>query len=329
MKERRRINRNFNYAFLVTLTTSLLFCPFFCSASAVPCLGQSATQPPLQTQTADAPPPSFEVVSIKKHPSDNGLSKRGVGIPDSPDVSQFRALNVTAKTLIAAAYNVQEFQISGGPSWISSELWDINAKVEHSFAAQLQRLPKRQQQAQTALMLRSLLADRFKLQVTWSSKQAGVLALVLARGGGSKLKEAPLPDSNASRAPAPYVARTPRGTLREVPPGQTMMMMNLGRATLTANGQPISTLADTLSTYLGQQVVDQTGLKGAYQFTLEFATQSGFGPDGTPLPPGPEPDPSLPSLFTALQEQLGLKLESTKGPIEMITIDHIEEPSEN
>ncbi len=256
------------------------------------------------------------------------MTKRGVGIPDSPDVSQFRAPNVTAKTLIAAAYDVKDFQVSGGPSWVSSELWDTSAQVEDSLAAQLQRLPKRQQEAQTALMVRALLAARFKLQVTRSSKKASVLALVISKGG-PKFNEVPPPDPNNSGAPRPYVARTPRGTLREVPLGQTLMMMNLGHATLTANAQPISTLADTLSTYLGQPVVDQTGLKGAYRFTLEFATQGGLGPDGTPLPPGPAADPGVPSLFTALREQLGLKLESTKGPIEMIIIDGIEEPSEN
>ncbi|MGH9575696.1 MAG: TIGR03435 family protein, partial [Candidatus Acidiferrales bacterium] len=108
-----------------------------------------------------------------------------------------------------------------------------------------------------------------------------------------------------------------------------LMMMNLGRATMTANAQPIGALVDMLSTHLGKPVIDRTGLNGTYQFTLEFAPQGGAGPDGMPLPPGPPADPSVPSLFTALQEQLGLKLESTKGPIEIITVDHIEEPSEN
>ncbi|HKV46737.1 MAG TPA: TIGR03435 family protein [Candidatus Acidoferrales bacterium] len=306
--------------------TVVLFCAFCGAAFAFPNLGQSAAQS--NAQTLAAPPRSFEVASIKKHPPDNGLTKRGVGIPDSPDVGQFRAPSVTAKALIAAAYDVKEFQISGGPGWIGSELWDIDAKVEDSLAAQLEKLPRRQQEAQRALMLRSLLADRFKLQVMRSSKQATVLALVLAKGG-PKLKNVSPLDPNAPRPSTPYLAQTPRGTRREVPPGAALMMMNLGRATMTANAQPISALVDMLSTHLGKPVIDRTGLKGTYQFALQFAPQGGAGPDGMPLPPGPPPDPGVPSLFTALQEQLGLKLESTKGPIEIITIDHIEEPSEN
>ena len=280
------------------------------------------------SQTSDASLPSFEVASIKTTPPANGLTKHGPGIPDQPDAGEFRAPSVTAKTLIAAAYNVKEFQISGGPGWVSSELWDIDAKVEDSLAARLQRLPPRQQEAQRALMLRTLLADRFKLHVTKSSKTATVLALAVAKGG-PKLKEVPPPNQNAPRPSTPYLAQTPRGTLREVPPGDALMMMNLGRATMTGNAAPVGALVDMLSTHLNQYVIDQTGLTGTYQFTLQFAPQGGAGPDGMPLPPGPPADSSVPSLFTALHEQLGLKLESTKGPIDTIAIDHIEEPSEN
>ncbi|MGH9574739.1 MAG: TIGR03435 family protein, partial [Candidatus Acidiferrales bacterium] len=182
---------------------------------------------PSQTQASAVRLPSFEVASIKKHPPDNGLTKHGPGIPDQPDMSQFRAPSVTAKTLIAAAYNVKEFQISGGPSWIGSELWDIDAKVDESLTVRLEKLSRRQQEAQRALMLRSLLVDRFKLQVTRSLKQASVLALALAKGG-PKLKEVPPLDANAPRPPTPYLAQTPRGTRREVPPGAALMMMNLG-----------------------------------------------------------------------------------------------------
>lgn len=319
MQPDTEMNRNQKRASFAPFRTALLFSALLGAASALPLKA---------AQSANAPPPSFEVASIKKHPPDSGLTKRGVGIPDSPDVGQFRAPAVTAKALIAAAYDVKEFQISGGPSWIDSALWDIDAKVEDSLAGQLEKLPRRQQEAQRALMLRSLLADRFKLQVARSSKQASVLALVLAKGG-PKLREVPAFDPKAPRPSTPYLAQTPRGTAREVPPGAALMMMNLGRATMTANAQPIGALVDMLSTHLGKPVIDQTGLEGTYQFTLEFAPQGGAGPDGMPLPPGPPPDPSVPSLFTALQEQLGLKLESMKGPIEIITIDQIEEPSQN
>lgn len=274
--------------------------------------------------------PSFEVASIKTRVQDNPSGK-GIPVVGGPDVSQFRASNATAKALIAVAYGVREFQVSGGPGWVDSIRFDIDAKVEDSLAAQLQKLPIQQQEVQQALMVRSLLLDRFKLRVTQGSKEGTVLALVVAKAGAAGLKEAPSPDPDGSHPP-PYLARTPRGTLREVPPGQTLVMMNLGRASVAANGQPIGVLVNILSTLLGQQVVDKTGLAGNYQFSLQYAAQGGFGPDGAPLPPGPETpvdDSTAPPLSTALKEQLGLKLESAKGAIKTVTIDRIEEPSEN
>jgi uncharacterized protein (TIGR03435 family) len=280
-----------------------------------------ANIPLLRAQAvSDGTPPAFEVASIKKHPPDNG-QKMGISM-GGPDVSQFRASNVTAKMLIDTAYGVRDFQIVGGPSWIGSEHWDIEAKVDDSFAAQLKELPKQQQQAQQALMIRSLLADRFKLQITRGSKEGTVLALVVAKGG-PKLKEVPPPDPQA-RPGSPAPGRSPAPG-----PGQAFVMMNNSLVTLASNAVPIASLVAQLSMTIGQQVIDQTGLKGTYQYTLQFSPQ-GLG--GLPPPPG-DPDSSsasnTASIFTALQEQLGLKLESTKGPVETITIDHIEEPSPN
>jgi bla regulator protein blaR1 len=109
-----------------------------------------------------------------------------------------------------------------------------------------------------------------------------------------------------------------------------MMNGGSGLVTMASNGVPIANLVNQLSMQLGEQVIDQTGLKGTYQYRLQFAAQGGLGLDGMPLPPAAEsPESTAPSVFTALQEQLGLKLESTKGPVETITIDHIEEPSPN
>lgn len=285
---------------------------------------QSSAQASVRAQASDAATPSFEVASVKKHAPDNGPGMRIM--MGGPDVSQFRASNVTAKMLIGTAYSVKEFQITSGPSWIGSERWDINAKVEDSLAAQLKALPKQQQQAQTALMLQSLLADRFKLQVTRATKDGNVLALVVAKGG-PKLKEVAAPDPQAGPGPPP--APPAPGQTPTPAPGQTFMMMTNGLATLASNAVPIANLVNQLSLQLGQQVVDQTGLKGTYQYTLQFAPQGGLG--GMAPPPGADAgaDNNTASIFTALQEQLGLKLESAKGPVDTITIDHIEEPSEN
>jgi uncharacterized protein (TIGR03435 family) len=284
---------------------------------------QSTVAP--DAQASDAALPSFEVVSIKPHVPDNGPAMRVM--MGGPDVSQFRASGVTVKMLIGTAYSVKDFQIAGGPNWIGTDRFDIDAKVEDSLAQQLQKLPRAQQQAQTALMLRSLLLDRFKLQVTRSTKDGSVFALVVAKGG-PKLKEVPPPDPQAAPGPPPPMARG--GGLPTPAPGQSFMMMTNGLATLSANAQPIANLVNQLSLQVGRQVVDQTGLKGTYQYTLQFAPQGGFG--GMAPPPGAADaasDSSATSIFTALQEQLGLKLESTKGPVDTITIDHVEEPSEN
>ena len=161
---------------------------------------------------------SFEVASVKKHAPDSGLGPTRIFM-GGVDISQFHVSNLTAKMLIATAYSVKDFQISGGPAWISSERWDIDAKVDDSLAAQLQKLPRQQQQAQTALMLRSLLVDRFKLQVTRSTKEGAVLALVVAKGG-PKLKEVPPPDPTASTAPPS--PPTASGPLPMPPPGMAM-----------------------------------------------------------------------------------------------------------
>lgn len=343
MKQHAEANRRGTRRSFVKIRTVLLFSAAFCIAAAVPILNvhsspaqvasataQSASQTsePAATQTSDAPPPSFEVASIKKHPPEGG---RGMRVSmGGPDVSRFRASNVTAKMLVATAYSVREFQISGGPDWVNSERWDIDAKVDDALAHELQKLPRQQQEAQQALMLRPLLADRFELQITRSTKEGNVLALVVAKGG-PKLKEVPPPDPHAAAVPPASAPPERGGPPPMPPPGGTMMMMNgnAGVATLSSNAIPISNLVNMLSMQVGQQVVDQTGLKGTYQFTLQFAPQMGLG--GMPPPPGAEASSNSdePSIFTALQEQLGLKLESTKGPIDTITIDHIEEPSEN
>ena len=285
---------------------------------------QSSAQASAGSQSLDAQLPSFEVASIKKHPPDNGPGIRVM--MGGQDPSQFHASNVTAKMLVATAYQMKEFQISGGPSWINSERWDIDAKVEDSLAHELQKLSRAQQQAQTALMLRSLLIDRFALQVKRETKEGSVLALVIAKGG-PKLKQVPPPDPQAGPGPPPAPAAP--GQPPTPAPGQSFMMMGNGLATLASNAVPIANLVNQLSMQVGQQVVDQTGLKGTYQYTLQFTPQMGMG--GMPLPPEEQSSSNsdTASIFTALEEQLGLKLESTKGPVETITIDHIEEPTNN
>lgn len=256
---------------------------------------------------------------------------------------RFTANNVTVKMLIEFAYNIKDPQLSGGPSWIDSERFDVDAKTDEpddtpgsSLTAgagpntkaiarggdPLGMIERRRQ------MIQALLADRFKLTLDRQTKDLPIYELVVGKGG-PKFKETtlPPPDPNAPPPGPPQPGQ---------PPMRHGIMMGFSRGQLNMNGGSMAQLANALSERAGRTVVDKTGLTGEYDLTLQWtpdendpATHSG-GPDGRP--PGdaaPPPDPNGPTLFTALQEQLGLKLESTKGPVETFAIKSIEQPSEN
>jgi uncharacterized protein (TIGR03435 family) len=197
--------------------------------------------------------------------------------------------------------------------------------------AELQKMPQEQRSQQIRLMVQALLADRFKLKATRQTKELPVYALVVAKGG-VKMKEAPAPPPNPSGAPPPLP--TPGSAPR---PGMIMMT---GRGEVTGTAVPVASIANILSRQPetgGRVVIDKTGLTGNYDWSLKWTPESGGPMGGGPGGPGgpgggdsaPPPDASGPSFFTAIQEQLGLKLESQKAPVEVVVIDHIEEPSAN
>jgi len=267
-----------------------------------------------QSQT---PARSFEVASVKPAKSDSP----GMFIRNDPNGS-FSAKNAPLKLLMQIAYRVKEAQISGGPSWINSEPFDIEAKPDESVATELQNLPQAEREVVIPSMLQSLLAERFKLTLHHETKELPVYVLLVAKNGPKMHESAPAaPDEPAPGAPGPGPNR--RGSI-----------MMQGRGQLTVNSQPLSQFANLLSHFLGRVVVDQTGLKANYDFKLQWTPGDeemmfrgmGPGPDGRPAPP---PDASGPTLFTALQEQLGLKLESQKAPVDTLVIDHVDKPSEN
>lgn len=269
------------------------------------CTLQSRAQSPQQPST---PAPSFEVASIKPIGSDQGPFR----LMFSPD--GFNANGLTAKTLIGFAYNLKDFQISGGPGWVDSERYDIEAKMDEATIEALKKLPQEQAFEQRRQMMQSLLADRFKLKVDQSSKEMPIYALVVAKNG---------PKLTQSAAPA----SGPGG-----PADGPRSMMRMGLGELNATGVPISLLVDRLAREVDRKVVDKTGLAGRYDFTLHWAPERpmpGLSGGDNQGPAPPPPDASAPSIFTALQEQLGLKLESQKGPVETLVIASIEKPSEN
>jgi len=270
----------------------------------------NASQSDAASEAPTTPKPSFEVASIKPSKS----SGQFISMRMAPG-GRFIANNITAKQLIENAYDIQGFQISGGPNWLDSTRYDIIAKAEDSPGKEEGSLSAGERElsfSQSRLRLQSLLAARFNLQCHNASKEGSVYALVIAKNG-PKLQAA-----SAGQQHSPNRGMRMR-------PGQ-----------LDAQSATISFLAQALSRQLGRTVVDKTGLTGLYNFTLQWTpdqreAQMFKGPGAGPGEPGvaPPPDASGPSVFTAIQEQLGLKLESQKGPVEILVIDHVEPPSEN
>jgi uncharacterized protein (TIGR03435 family) len=232
---------------------------------------------------------SFEVASIKLHPGVATFSGGGV---------RGATLSYTAMTLhslIEDAYGMRPDQISGGPSWIGSDLatasrYDIVAKAEGEGTLARDRAMQ---------MLQTLLADRFQLKVHRETRDTPVYELVVGKNGPKKLKE---------------VAADAKEEEGNATGGFTTGRMH----TETAKGT-MDQLARMISLTAGRPVIDKTGLTGFYKYTLDWLSANR----------PPEPDSDLPSMFTAVQEQLGLKLESTKAPVEMLIVDHAERPSEN
>ena len=256
-------------------------------------------------QPAAATAPSFEVASIKPNKTDDFR----VMLRITPD--GLSAVGVSTKFLIEFAFDIKDFQVSGGPGWIDSEKYDIDAKMDEASIEAIKKMPRDEAVEYRRHMLQSLLADRFKLKVTHSSKELPIYALVVAKNGPKLTKSSDTPPGSP-----------PRNQMRFTP------------GELTGTGVPISLLVNQLAREVGRQVVDKTGLQGNYDFTLRFTSEQRLGPPGGPGGPGgpgdaPPPDSSGPSVFTALQEQLGLKLEPQKGAVELLIIDAIEKPSEN
>ncbi|MGH9430278.1 MAG: TIGR03435 family protein [Terriglobia bacterium] len=297
-------------------------------------------------QTAGATP-KFEVASIK--PDKSSGPKMMFRITNPPKDGRFYSTGPTLRMLIRMAYDIQDSQIEGGPSWINSERFDIQAEANSAVNAELSKLPVPQALALKRRMIQSLLADRFNLKVHHETKELPMYALVVAKHG-PKIKAAQAADSapivqaadSGPTGPGGHVAGR-RGIMFRAGPG--------GASAMSFQEASLSDLAQVLSQQLGRTVVDETGLKGLYSFTLKFTGEGGprgamkFGPEGGggqvavgPVPGGGEgpgkpvvasPDSSAPSLFTALQQTLGLKLKSEKGPVDVLVIDQVEQPSAN
>ena len=265
----------------------------------------SAVALPLFGQSAAAPVPAFDAVSIKPH-DPNAQNTR---IQVAP--TRYSAQNVSLKWLITTAYNLKsEDQVLGVSGPLGSARFDIEAKMDEETAEAFKKLSRQEADDKRRLMLQGVLTDRFKLKAHRETKELPMYALVVAKGG-FKLKDA---DPNDTY---PNGVKGPDGV------GRSGMMMMRGDS-LTAQGITIAALTDMLTRQVHRVVEDKTELKGKYDLTLQWSPDeiADSGKDATG-------ENAKPSLFTALQEQLGLKLESIKGPVNTVAVDSVEMPSEN
>jgi uncharacterized protein (TIGR03435 family) len=230
----------------------------------------------------------------------------------------FTARNAPLQTILGAAYGVQADLISGAPDWVSSEKYDIDVQLPDSAVDDTQKPGDGIGIEKLQGMLQALLANRFKLTLHRQTKDLQVYELVVA-DGGSKLEEAKPAYMN------PNGINGPEGRL----PKRGMMQMGLGE--LIDHGTTLAPLVEQLSWQLGRTVVDKTGLKGNYDFSLRWTpgeSEAGMRKLMGDKPTADRAPSSGPSLFTAIQEQLGLKLEPKTAPVQVLVVDHVEKPQE-
>lgn len=238
--------------------------------------------------------PAFEVASIKRNTSDEPVG----GSISPPAGARFQANNVTLRTLIRTAYDVENFQISGGPKWLDSDKFDVNAKAAGSATW-----------PETRLMLQDLLATRFKLLLTRESRPISAYALGIGKNG-PKLS----PPTDPGCQPPPI--------------GACSRLRFVNRKVLSGVNVSTAQLAQVLTTFMGRPVIDETGLNSIFDFKMDFvldlprSEQAPGADDGGTQSPGP-------SVFTTIQEQLGLKLVPKKDPVPILVISGGEPPTPN
>ncbi len=239
------------------------------------------------------PRANFDVSTVKSSQISNGSSSMRLR-PDGMMSSG------SLRRLIMNAYGLRDFQLTGGPDWVNTSTWDIAAKIDPpDDRSKLDEAGRKEWDKRRSQRLQSLVMDRFQLKCHMVTKELPVYELVLAKGG-SKLKET---------------------TAEEGKRGSTNVNGQNRKNEATFTGVTTKGLATTLSGQMGRDVVDKTGLTGSYDFTLTWMSDD--------LSAAQADTASGPTLFTAVEEQLGLKLVSAKGPVEVLVIDGVEKPGEN
>lgn len=330
MSKRTRLKLSFiRKAFVAAAGLAALAAPVLFGVLSGPSMRAQATPPGPEARV-----PSFEVASLK--PAEKGCEFAPSFGNSSPD----RLVDpcVTLQSLIQDAYgtyrdgvsiNSTPLHMESGPSWMRSDFYALPAKAAGPIPPVMMQGP----------MLQKLLTERFHLQAHFETREMPVYTLTVGKGG---LKVQPL----AEGACTPLDPFHPPAQGRPKPGEDKLIqslcgIMNLvlapaekGKMRMEVRGSTTTQLAHRLSGLLDRTVVDQTGITGKFNFPMEFTPNPNMPGQALLLPPARDEDPlhspdSGPNLFTALQEQLGLKLESAKGPVEVLVIDHVERPTEN
>jgi uncharacterized protein (TIGR03435 family) len=237
----------------------------------------------------------YEVASIRPFAA-HGNSFQ-MAIPMSPRDGDFQASGITTKMLIQLAYGLRGDRIQGGPDWINSDLYSVHAKAEANVSQKMREMSTRNAEALGRQMLQSLLIDRFNLKVSQSTRSGTVSSLIVGKNG-----------------PRLHPSDLPKGDLPQpVPPIQVT------NGVMAFNHASIDFLVNLLSQITQQEISNETGLVGVFDFSLHFRQER----------PGRPTDLDAPTLEEALSEQLGLKLTTKKGMVETISIEHIDRPTEN
>ena len=255
---------------------------------------------------AAAPVLEYDVVSVKEYKFEGGsFSSNTSWLPNG-----LSAMNIQLYVLIEMAYGVNSYQLSGGPDWAKRSYFQLQARMDDATVEALKKLPTEEAEAMRRQMLQAALADRFKLTVRRETRSFPAYAMVIAKGG-PKLHEAPPEDPHADTT-ATATASSSRGNM--------WGNWDNGANVFMGNAISLDALAGAMGGWVNAKVRNETGLKGVYDFKIRFAQDNG---------PSGNSDASTPTIFVALQEQLGLKLESRKEPDDALIIEHAEKPSEN
>jgi uncharacterized protein (TIGR03435 family) len=270
----------------------LASCPALFLPAPAATLHAVAPQAPVQqAETVPAAAPRFDVVAIHLHESQPHEHN---SISSSPRDGHFHAENVSVLMLMQWAYDIPDTRILGAPGWAKSTFFNIDAKADPSVDQQLKDLTSDAGRKEKERMVQALLADRFKLVVHSETRQLPIYALVVARGGAK---------------------------LGAINDGGNVV--NSWRDHLEVQGSnSLELLAQVLADLVGRPVEDRTGIAGRYHLILKWT------PDDA-VSAASSSSNAPPSIFTAIQEQLGLKLEPAKGPVQVLVVDHVEMPSGN